>query len=596
MMVARLAGPMRSLLAMERMALNFLQRLSGIATLTARYVSATAGTRSAIYDTRKTTPGWRALEKYAVRCGGGFNHRFGLYDAVLIKDNHLAWLESAAGPGATDPIIAAIATARANAPSGTTIEVEVDTLEQFDVALRCGPDIILVDNLGPERVAEAVRRRDAVAPGVRLEASGGVTLETVGALAATGVDRISVGALTHSAPALDLALDLEIEPQPASAREGDRIVTGTASIMAELNIPLLDRLRAAAGDYVPMDALGPDTDRVHADLDALTAFGYGIERHPYRGAAYAGPADRLCPDQIEHKLATRWIGRRIAVWSRVGSTNDLAARAGTSASNVGLVVLAEEQTAGRGRRGRSWTAPPRSSILMSVLLFPPPRLASAVPESAFGCAWLTALGAVATAEVVSAWTGREATIKWPNDVRVDGRKIAGILVERASPPGRPAADGYAGEPACGVVIGIGLNVNLDPDAFPPDLRDRATSLRIERDGTTLDRSEVARDLIRRLDHWYDASLSFGCETLNASWCARSEHFGRIVRVATASGPRTGRLVDLDVRNGLTLAIEDAEDQTTQDASAQGLIRLPLAAILALQTWDQGDLGRMKDEG
>ena len=218
MMVARLAGPMRSLLAMERMALNFLQRLSGIATLTAQYVSAIAGTRSAIYDTRKTTPGWRALEKYAVRCGGGFNHRFGLHDAVLIKDNHLAWLKSATGPGATDPILSAIATARANAPSGTTIEVEVDTLEQLDVALRCGPDIILVDNLGPDRVAEAVRRRDAVAPGVRLEASGGVTLEIVGALAATGVDRISVGALTHSAPALDLALDLEIEP--ASDRAG----------------------------------------------------------------------------------------------------------------------------------------------------------------------------------------------------------------------------------------------------------------------------------------------------------------------------------------------------------------------------------------
>ena len=365
-------------------------------------------------------------------------------------------------------------------------------------------------------------------------------------------------------------------------------MTGTASIMAALNIPLLDRLRAAAGDYVPLDGLGLDADRVRADLDALTAFGFGIERHPYRGAAYAGPADRLCPDQIEHTLATRWIGRRIAVWSRVASTNDLAARAGTSASNGGLVVLAEEQTAGRGRRGRSWTAPPRSSILMSVLLFPPPHLASAVPESAFGCAWLTVLGAVATAEVVSAWTGRDATIKWPNDVRVDGRKIAGILVERASPPGRPAADGSAGEPACGVVIGIGLNVNLDRDAFPSDLRVRATSLRIERDGTTVDRSEVARDLIRRLDHWYDASLSFGCEILNASWRARSEHFGRIVRVATPSGPRAGRLVDLDVRNGLTLALEGGDDQAIQDVNAPGLIRLPLAAILALQALHRRD--------
>jgi nicotinate-nucleotide pyrophosphorylase (carboxylating) len=205
--VARLAGPMRSLLAFERTALNFLQRLSGIATLTARFVDATTGTRAAIYDTRKTTPGWRALEKYAVRCGGGRNHRVGLYDAVLIKDNHLAWLRESGGASNLEPIAAAVAAARANVPAGTVIEVEVDTLDQLDIALRCGPDIILVDNLGPEGLAEAVRRRDAGAPAIQLEASGGVSLATVGALAATGVDRISVGALTHSAPALDLAMD-----------------------------------------------------------------------------------------------------------------------------------------------------------------------------------------------------------------------------------------------------------------------------------------------------------------------------------------------------------------------------------------------------
>jgi nicotinate-nucleotide pyrophosphorylase (carboxylating) len=205
--VARLAGPMRSLLAFERTALNFLQRLSGIATLTARFVDATTGTRAAIYDTRKTTPGWRALEKYAVRCGGGRNHRVGLYDAVLIKDNHLAWLRESGGASNLEPIAAAVAAARANVPAGTAIEVEVDTLDQLDIALRCGPDIILVDNLGPEGLAEAVRRRDAGAPAIQLEASGGVSLATVGALAATGVDRISVGALTHSAPALDLAMD-----------------------------------------------------------------------------------------------------------------------------------------------------------------------------------------------------------------------------------------------------------------------------------------------------------------------------------------------------------------------------------------------------
>jgi len=207
--IAAIAGPMRAMLAMERTALNFLQRLSGIATLTARFAAEVRDTRATILDTRKTTPGWRALEKYAVRCGGGRNHRIGLYDAVLIKDNHLAWL---ADQG--DPIGVAIAAARRHAPPGTTLEIEVDTLDQLDRALECEPDIILVDNLGPDALAEAVRRRDHRAPKVLLEASGGITLATVQALARTGVDRISVGALTHSAPALDIGLDFETEPAP----------------------------------------------------------------------------------------------------------------------------------------------------------------------------------------------------------------------------------------------------------------------------------------------------------------------------------------------------------------------------------------------
>jgi nicotinate-nucleotide pyrophosphorylase (carboxylating) len=220
---------MRSLLTIERILLNFLQRLSGIATLTARFVAAVSGTRASIYDTRKTTAGWRALEKYAVRCGGGFNHRFGLYDAVLIKDNHLAWLEAAGAHAQPDTIAAAIATARANTPPGTLIEVEVDTLEQLDRALKRGPDIILVDNMAPELVAEAVVRRDRVAPLVKLEGSGGVNLATVKALAQTGVDRISVGALTHSASALDLALDFDLIPAIHPAMNGTRAVQGRES-------------------------------------------------------------------------------------------------------------------------------------------------------------------------------------------------------------------------------------------------------------------------------------------------------------------------------------------------------------------------------
>ena len=206
-LVATVGGSIRAILAFERTALNFLQHLSGVATVTARFVAAVAGTKAAILDTRKTLPGWRLLDKYAVRCGGGQNHRIGLYDAILIKDNHLAHFVHRG-----DPIAAAVAAARANVPPGTTIEIEVDTLDQLDKALACGPDIVLVDNFDLDRLREAVRRRDAIAPKIRLEASGGVNLETVRAIAGTGVDRISVGALTHSAPALDIGLDFSIPP------------------------------------------------------------------------------------------------------------------------------------------------------------------------------------------------------------------------------------------------------------------------------------------------------------------------------------------------------------------------------------------------
>jgi len=200
--VARVEGLMWDLLGSERIALNFVQRLSGVATLTARYVATIEGTRAAIFDTRKTTPGWRALEKYAVTCGGGRNHRYGLHDAVLIKDNHLAALSDVA-----NPVARAVELAREGARPGTVVEIEVDTMEQFRLALEARPDIILLDNFGSNQLAEAVHLRDASAKDVELEASGGITLETVRGLAMSGVDRISVGALTHSAPSLDVGLD-----------------------------------------------------------------------------------------------------------------------------------------------------------------------------------------------------------------------------------------------------------------------------------------------------------------------------------------------------------------------------------------------------
>ena len=199
--IALVEGSMRSILQAERTALNFLQHLSGVATLTRKYVDAIAGHSAKILDTRKTIPGWRLLDKYAVRMGGGTNHRIGLYDGILIKDNHLAALS----PRET-AIAQAIESARRTYPH-LPIEVEVDSLQQLEQALACRPNIVLLDNMNLDDLRAAVARRNAVAPAVQLEASGGVNLLTVRDIAATGVDRISVGALTHSAAALDIALD-----------------------------------------------------------------------------------------------------------------------------------------------------------------------------------------------------------------------------------------------------------------------------------------------------------------------------------------------------------------------------------------------------
>jgi nicotinate-nucleotide pyrophosphorylase (carboxylating) len=193
-----LSGHARGLLSAERVALNFVQRLSGIATLTARYVTAVAGTGAHILDTRKTTPGWRRLEKYAVRCGGGLNHRMYLSSSVLIKDNHLA--------AADGDIALAVKRARAVAPAGIKVEVECDRLDQVRAAIDAGADVIMLDNMQLVDLREAVKLVDGRAV---TEASGGVNLDTVRPIAETGVNWISVGALTHSAPALDLALDFD---------------------------------------------------------------------------------------------------------------------------------------------------------------------------------------------------------------------------------------------------------------------------------------------------------------------------------------------------------------------------------------------------
>jgi nicotinate-nucleotide pyrophosphorylase (carboxylating) len=209
--VVRVEGASRSVLAAERTALNFLQRLSGVATLTRRYVERLAGSRCRLLDTRKTTPGHRALEKQAVRLGGGANHRMGLFDGLLIKDNHIA---------AAGGLRRAVAAARRKGPRQLRLEVEVDDLRQLREALDLEVEMVLLDNLGLNGLRAAVALRNRLSPKTLLEASGGITLNTVAAVASTGVDFVSVGALTHSAPAVDLGLDLDPPRRGRSSGRG----------------------------------------------------------------------------------------------------------------------------------------------------------------------------------------------------------------------------------------------------------------------------------------------------------------------------------------------------------------------------------------
>lgn len=208
--VARLRGATRSVLTAERVVLNMLGRMSGVATATRRLVDAVAGTPCRIYDTRKTVPGWRLLDKLAVRLGGGWNHRMGLYDAILIKDNHLA-AAAEAGLGPAEAVRRARRFVAETFPPDraerTVVEIEVDSLEQLEAVLPAAPDIVLLDNMPPEQLLRGVGLRNSLAPEVVVEASGGIRPETVRRIAETGVDRVSTGWTTHDAPWLDVALD-----------------------------------------------------------------------------------------------------------------------------------------------------------------------------------------------------------------------------------------------------------------------------------------------------------------------------------------------------------------------------------------------------
>jgi BirA family biotin operon repressor/biotin-[acetyl-CoA-carboxylase] ligase len=314
-----------------------------------------------------------------------------------------------------------------------------------------------------------------------------------------------------------------------------------------VNIALLRMLQTRPDSYSWPDSIARSLQVSPAgllrDLNELEEFGFGIEQIPNRGIRLTEPARRLCVDQIEWELDTKIIGRRIAVWKRVGSTNDVAARAAKSPSNDGLVVLAEHQTAGRGRRHRRWHAPPHSSILMSVLIFP--------PDPVRNIALLTSLAAVAVADVVIESLDLPARIKWPNDVRVRGLKVCGILVEDIARGRAKAAKRRA------AVIGIGVNVNIAADEFPAKLDRPATSLMILC-GRRLDRSEFVRSLVERLDHYYHLALRGDSDPMWHRWRSLADLIGQRVRVQRPVGELCGDLIDLFPPRGVSLRIASGE--------------------------------------
>ena len=381
----------------------------------------------------------------------------------------------------------------------------MDTLDQLDRALECDPDIILVDNLGPDALAEAVRRRDAGNP---RRPAGGLRRDHPGDGRRPAPRPGSTGSasarLTHSAPALDIGLDFD---------------RSTSAV----NIPLLDRLRAAGGAFVPLAELGANLDRLRRDLDELEAFGFAIERHPYLGAAYRGPAGRLCPDQIEYELGTRRVGRRVAVWNRVTSTNDLAARAAASTANDGLVVLAEEQTAGRGRRGRTWVGPARVVG---------PDVGPALPARA---AWTTA-GLADRPGGRGGGRGRRpsgrAARPGSSGRTTSGSTGASSRASSSSRPRRGDRDRRERQPRRRRV----------PRRPPPHRPPRSSSSPGRRSTARSSPATWSGDWTGGTG----AALDGGSGLLSRPGAGLSEHLGRDVRVGTPAGVVSGRLSALDL--------------------------------------------------
>jgi nicotinate-nucleotide pyrophosphorylase (carboxylating) len=425
--MARVRGDLRALLTGERTALNFLMRLCGIASGTRRAVLALPrATRAKLYDTRKTTPGWRLLEKAAVRAGGGHNHRMGLYDAVLIKDNHVAALGS---------VGAAVRRARAESP-GMPITVEIDGLAQLDEALAAKPDVILLDNFSLEAMREAVVRTAARVP---LEASGGVTLDRLFEIAETGVDRISMGALTHTVRPADISL--EIDPGPVLEPE---VLDSVDSTMLEA------RRRADAG------------------------------------------------------------------------------------TPEGCTVVARTQTGGRGRRGRTWYSEAGAGLYLTTFVQPPPS------EHLHA---LALVAGVAVREAAEALGARDVKLKWPNDVVVGDRKLAGVLLESDVAP-----------ELARVFIGIGLNLAARSSLALPEELDGIYCGLADAAGRSVTHDEALRAVLDRLEVRYGEWLVRGAEPAITAWREHDALLGSVVRAESAGGTLEGVAEGID--DGGRLRVRD----------------------------------------
>ena len=303
-----------------------------------------------------------------------------------------------------------------------------------------------------------------------------------------------------------------------------------------LKIEIWEQLRTRPYQWLSVSNLASHLELTSQDLNLSVAelinFGFGIEIHPQFGIRYIHPARRLCPEQIQWQLNTRIVGNSLQVHNRVSSTNDLALQFAQTESANGTVFLAEEQTKGRGRRGREWFAPASSSLLMSLVL--------SLPKPHNDPAFLTALAAVAIGQVIEPLCVAPVCIKWPNDLYVSEKKIAGILVEKSNKAS---------------VIGVGLNVFISTTEFPPELRSHATSLQSE-SRYPIDRSELAKQIILAFDRLLHQSASSGTESLWQWWQMKSGYKGQHVLVSMPDKTLKGKVLDLHPQNGLVLENDD----------------------------------------